>query len=241
MGNENSEKAVDLSGTLHPLLRQAYDQLEPFFISTVASEEGQGILCDEAKWTKLLDMVPHPGIRDKLLAAWARKSDESTAEDKWQQLKNMVEEVLQKQVKKRTKTDGGEDAKALSSCLRQIVFFYLYPRLDVNVSKARNHLLKSPWCVHPKTGRVCVPFDPATVEDFNPETVPSLASLSDEINAYDSKHGADASAATEDFKKTSMKPIVEYFEKAFLKPMSMTIRSEFREKTERAAAVSGDW
>jgi hypothetical protein len=30
-----------------------------------------------------------------------------------------------------------------------------------------------------------------------------------------------------------MKPIVEYFEKAFLKPMSMTIRSEFREKTER--------
>jgi hypothetical protein len=60
-------------------------------------------LCDEAKWTKLLEMVPHPGIRDKLLAAWARKSDESTAEDKWQQLKNMVEEVLQKQVKKRTK------------------------------------------------------------------------------------------------------------------------------------------
>ena len=37
--------------------------------------------------------------------------------------------------------------------IEALVLTYLYPRIDVNVSTGINHLLKSPWCVHPKTGK----------------------------------------------------------------------------------------
>lgn len=43
-----------------------------------------------------------------------------------------------------------------------------------------NHLLKSPFCVHPKTGRVCVPFDPALADDFDPAQVPTVTQVLEE-------------------------------------------------------------
>lgn len=36
---------------------------------------------------------------------------------------------------------------------KDIILACAYPRLDVEVSKKMNHLLKAPFCVHPKTGK----------------------------------------------------------------------------------------
>ena len=66
--------------------------------------------------------------------------------------------------------------------MEDIVLQYTYPRLDAEVSKHRNHLLKAPFCVHPKTGRVCVPVDPSTIDEFDPEAVPTVGQLLQELN-----------------------------------------------------------
>ena len=71
---------------------------------------------------------------------------------------------------------------AVDAAFQDVILQYTYPRLDAEVSKHRNHLLKAPFCIHPKTGRVCVPVDPATVDKFDPAEVPTVRQLLEELD-----------------------------------------------------------
>ena len=66
--------------------------------------------------------------------------------------------------------------------LKEIKLQWSYPRLDVNVSKGINHLLKSPLCVHPKTGRICVPIDTRRLDRFDPFDVPTISQICSELD-----------------------------------------------------------
>ena len=82
------------------------------------------------------------------------------------------------------------------AAMEDIVLQYTWPRIDAEVSKHRNHLLKAPFCVHPKTGRVCVPVDPTKIDEFDPARVPTVGQLLKEvdeamvINSEDGDEGA---------------------------------------------------
>ena len=78
----------------------------------------------------------------------------------------------------KTKYNAKEDLT-----IEALVFTYLYPRLDANVSTGINHLLKSPWCVHPKTGKICVPINYSQAGSFDPQTVPTLTTVINEIGS----------------------------------------------------------
>lgn len=91
--------------------------------------------------------------------------------------------------------------------MEDIVLQYTYPRLDAEVSKHRNHLLKAPFCVHPKTGRICVPVDPERIDEFDPERVPTVGQLLHELDAvgkYEGEAGEHHSGS--DFFLTMLRP-----------------------------------
>jgi DNA primase small subunit len=105
--------------------------------------------------------------------------------------------------------------KQLVEAKQDIRLEYTYPRLDAEVSKKLNHLLKSPFVVHPGTGRVCVPINIDDLEKFDPFEVPTVTELLEEIDQWDAKVGATLSEEdkdkVQDWQKTRLKPYVDYF------------------------------
>jgi DNA primase catalytic subunit len=153
-------------------------------------------------------------------------------------------------------------ANELAVCVASIILHFCYVRLDFNVSIHRNHLLKSPFVIHPKTGKVCVPIlDVANCHEFDPESVPNLATLVHELDALSlddpsedviggggDNGGSGSGGLSMDVEgdakrkkigdsgiaKTSLKPYIEGFEKNFLTPLYRDIVKEMR-------SVEDDW
>jgi DNA primase small subunit len=111
----------------------------------------------------------------------------------------------------------------------------------LQVSKHMNHLLKAPFCVHPKTGRVCVPIDPQKCETFDPTTVPTLSQLLNELNENEAKHSSiNNGSKTRDLEKTSLGRAVHFFQTSFLDPLLQSSKAEvaaaYQEKLHESAS-----
>ncbi|KAG0042922.1 hypothetical protein BGZ83_012022 [Gryganskiella cystojenkinii] len=229
-------KSVQLPNTLHP---RSYQIIKHHFGSIAF--DTQDILREPAQWAKVLALIPDESVRLAVHEEWEEYPDREP-DQKWNDLKDIFKKAIASNPKKRT---------ILENSLRDIMFQYTYPRLDEKVSTNINHLLKSPFCVHPKTGRVCVPIEIEKCDEFDPTAAPTVEQLIKELNEYDSKNPATEdgpkmqgksnkrfpSLRRHNWQKTSLRPYVEVFEK-FVQGNVKDIRSS---KRAAASAPSTDF
>jgi DNA primase small subunit len=184
------------------------------------------VLEDQDPWAstekseRLLLLLPDRTLNDSLRRKWDSAPGRASS-SKWADIDALAKAGTSKTL----------DAKALLEAKQDIVLEYTYPRLDIEVSKKLNHLLKSPFVVHPGTGRVCVPIDTRQLEAFDPLGVPTVTELLRQIDQWQIPSDADAGEGKiiQDWEKTSLKPYVEYF-RSFVMAL---IRDEKRVKIKR--------
>lgn len=250
--------------------------------SDVPDIGGHGLLATSDAWEDLvLDSLPYKAketVGKNLKKKWSNPECELTPLEKWQTLLQHLrvkfglpsswpspsssssaggDETSNKRKKNKSNFSSSTlDDETLKIFMwpMEFVFKYTYPRLDINVSKMQNHLLKSPFCVHPKTGRVCVPIDPDEMDahhpsgGFDPFSVPTLGQLAKELDEYHKGEGETTeysndkkSVLQHDWQKTSLKKYFDVFEKGFLEPIEKEWRRQERDLAEQHAAIRGDF
>lgn len=237
-GGNSSGKRVNVKRPLHPHINRSLDILKPYFGSTVLTD--QDTFSSSEQEERLLNLLPDKNLNVALRKKWESAPSRSST-SKWADI-----DALAKTGKSNTL-----NTSALLEAKQDVVLEYSYPRLDSEVSKKLIHLLKSPFVIHPGTGRVCVPIDIKKVEEFDPLTVPTVTDLLSQIDAWDAEHsstsppasaapdgeGSTADAETgggkklQDYEKTELKPYIDYF-RTFVANLNKGERVGKRERAE---------
>ncbi|KAI8052380.1 DNA primase small subunit [Syncephalis plumigaleata] len=207
-GGIQKTRKVHLPAILPPSLQLSMSVLNQYFEESILKK--QNVLGNPEQWRKVLDIVGDDNIRPMLGKQWSNEETPHDSVQRWASLVKAIENPPNPRAK-----------RTFSNHLaRDIMFQYMYPRLDDKVTSQLKHLLKSPFSIHPVTGRVCVPIDAASCEQFNPLEVPTIEDLIDEINTFDKKAESELAnnGNTEttrrkisDVEKTSLKPYVQLF------------------------------
>lgn len=234
LGTDTSA-AEPLPSNLHPALKRAYETLEPLFIENLLPEDGHGLLSTPHAWQGILATLPDTciDIGKEMNDRWLKEEDTMNEEQRWDELKQALRKKMPKlgSPKKKAKNLTSAEIREIKNWPIATVFQYTYPRLDVNVSKMQNHLLKTPFGIHPKTGRVCV-YIP-NIDDFDPFAVPTLSQVLKELETQKGE--------TLSWKNTSLKESFSAFEKDILKPLQKEQFRHAKQKREEQAALIGDF
>ncbi|XP_053173092.1 DNA primase small subunit [Scomber japonicus] len=226
-GGDETVKKVVLTDPIHPLIRESLAVVENYFDQYAIQD--QDILGRKESVDKVLALTPED-VKKELQQDF---QSEKKPGHRW--------ELIKKQAIRKQGT-----AKKGQHFEKEIMLQYCYPRLDVNVSKGVNHLLKSPFSVHPKTGRISVPMDLKELDTFDPFSVPTISLICAELDrprtgeeeekmdeSQDKENEKDAAERRKirDYKRTSLAKYVKHLDQ-FLDGMARSWKGELLKKSD---------
>lgn len=168
VGGQNMVKRVTLDPLrgVHPMIVKALEVIDEEFDDLMINK--QDFLANEHLVQNVIDLCEDPVLKQRL--AEVCKLSRRTSKDCWDAMKYTSN--MHKTKRNRS-----------NYFIHEVKLQHCYPRLDINVTKGMNHLLKLPFCIHPKTGNVCAPFTIDQVDEFDLSKVPNLKDISDEAMA----------------------------------------------------------
>lgn len=233
---KGNRKLLNLRKPFHPHIQRSFNIIKDEFVDIILNDQNPwhtSLTADNTRsWEQieeLLLFIPDKELQSQLRNHWKDLRTESNSRSKWEDINKFASKYLKSQLQ----------VNQLNEAKKDIIIYYLYPRLDVEVSRQLIHLLKSPFCIHPGTGNVCVPFDPQrnisdNAEDdgygFNPMHAPNLKDIQQEFEDWD-KENKGSDSKIPDFEKTCLKPYIEYFGKFVNDLVKDELKKRHREET----------
>ncbi|MFH4979956.1 hypothetical protein AB6A40_006665 [Gnathostoma spinigerum] len=196
---------------VHPMIDEAYSIImESGEIDKMVIE--QQWFDDFDSWRLLVEHGCDPAVISEVKTIFTDIGERCTGKQRWNAVRIKMDPVKRKELK-----ENGIDlcdiaATDVVNVFRNFILQRTYPRLDVNVSTGVNHLLKSPFCIHPKTGRVAVPFSPGHVSRIEVDSLPRIDQLMNELSKVNVTEEKKENRRFLAYKHTSLAPFIETFE-----------------------------
>ncbi|XP_026495024.1 DNA primase small subunit [Vanessa tameamea] len=188
MGGENQSKKVHLgSDNLHSSIRRALIVIDKYFDDIVQDQE---FLSTSDRLKSFLKMIPDEALRKQVQENLERMPTSSI--DRWKCFVNNYNQFCKENL---------HGMRKMKYLIEEIKIQYCYPRLDVNVTKGFNHLLKSPFSIHPKTGKVSVVFKPDNAKDIKLDEIPTIYTLLDDSSSDNVQHQTNMRTAVKNFQE----------------------------------------
>lgn len=167
VGGQAMVKRVTLPPTqgIHPMIAKALDVIDEDFEDLMVDK--QDFLATDQLVQSVIDLCDGDSRLRQNLSDICKLPSLKSSRERWTSMKQINENFKNKRNK-------------ANYFIHEVKLQHCFPRLDINVTKGMNHLLKLPFCVHPKTGNVCVPFTIDQIDKFDLSRVPNLRDMSDE-------------------------------------------------------------